>query len=536
MVPLDIFGDAYAALIATPKVESEEQTTTNAAIDTQHSHLQISDVYTIGTAIKDKPMDTTQIVTLDPLCKLHGSNANTNVDTLQEATTWRSITSVGNCSMSPVLSELLLLEATSIHTESLQEPTLLSVNNYLNTAEASYMASQLPELTLPEATSLQEATSTTTSSPDKAFKEAPDKNIREIPPLLNIVSSTASIPGPPIAMSPIVPDLDYHEPSISANLIPTKEEPPKHVSTRTLPCLNNIGSKQELTATKQPNNLCSNFPAVKTDVYYSILTVEQDNIIYLHHKDIVNHTCIVKVEKLSQSDVPLAHAAIHDSAPSLELPACEPIIKNIDIDPDWPVKKHKKKSTQPGPRPSTQCIAAQCIIEESNRWKKRKDYVPTQILRTLPEATLPKATSTELPTTPRTVASQELAENINIGSVPLQEATSRQHEPMLLPEATSSLQMPINVENLDSTSVQHEGSVSSNQNQDLEDSDTTVIYNLDDVVPDKKKRVFTTVTRGIKITKRSCMYTCPKCGIKKTSVQSINEHYKCRHDSVKCKK
>ena len=37
------------------------------------------------------------------------------------------------------------------------------------------------------------------------------------------------------------------------------------------------------------------------------------------------------------------------------------------------------------------------MIEKSNRWKKRKDYVPTQILQTLPEATLPEATSTELP-------------------------------------------------------------------------------------------------------------------------------------------
>ena len=93
-----------------------------------------------------------------------------------------------------------------------------------------------------------------------------------------------------------------------------------------------------------------------------------------------------------------------------------------------------------------------------------------------------------------------------------------------------------NVDNPDIFSTQHEGDVPSSQNQDLDDSDTTIIYNPDDVVTDKKKRVFTTVTRGIKITKRSRMYTCPKCGIKKTSVQLINEHYKRRHDRVTCKK
>ena len=162
--------------------------------------------------------------------------------------------------------------------------------------------------------------------------------------------------------------------------------------------------------------------------------------------------------------------------------------------------------------------------------------MPTQILRTLPEATLPEATSTVITTTTGTVVSQEPTKNTSVGSEPLQDATSRQHVPKSLLEVTSPLQTPTNVDNLDIVSVQHEDSVPSSQNQDLEDSDTTIIYNLDDVVADKKKRVFTTVTCGIKITKCSHMYTCPKCGIKKTSVQSINEHYKHRYDRVKCKK
>ena len=72
-------------------------------------------------------------------------------------------------------------------------------------------------------------------------------------------------------------------------------------------------------------------------------------------------------------------------------------------------------------------------------------------------------------------------------------------------------------------------------NQNLENSYTTIIYSPEDATKDEKKRVFTTVTQGIKITKRFCMYTCLKYGIKKTSVQSINDHYKHRHDIVKCK-
>ena len=314
------------------------------------------------------------------------------------------------------------------------------------------------------------------------------------------------------------------------------------------------GHNQNLAVIRQPIDLGSSAPIIKTDVYYSILNVEQDDIIYLHHKDIVNHTCAVKLDKLSQTDVCLAHAALCDPAPSLETPTGESKIKDIDTDPDWPVKKQKKKSTRPGPRPSTQRIAVQHMIEESNRCKKRKDYVPTQILQTLPEATsteitiitrkiitqilrtLPEATSTEITIITRKVISQESTKNTSVGSDPLQDATPKQQVPTCIPDVTSPLQTLMNVDNPDIVNVHHEVGVPSSQKQDLEDSDTTIIYNSGDVVTDKKRRVFTTVTRGIKITKRSCMYTCPKCGIKKTSVQSIDEHYKCRHDRVQCKK
>ena len=114
LVPLDIFGDANAALIATPKVEPEEEQTPNAASNTQHFNLQISDVHTIGSIIKDEPLDNTQIITIDPHCMLHRVNANTNADTLQEATSL-----AGDCNTSPVLSVSALPEATSTHMESL---------------------------------------------------------------------------------------------------------------------------------------------------------------------------------------------------------------------------------------------------------------------------------------------------------------------------------------------------------------------------------------------------------------------------------
>ena len=135
------------------------------------------------------------------------------------------------------------------------------------------------------------------------------------------------------------------------------------------------------------------------------------------------------------------------------------------------------------------------MIEEHDRHRKCKDYMPTQILRTLPEAT-----SAQLSTTPETGNTCETAipnespGNINIDSVPLQDATSRQQEPMSLPDATSSSQVPTIEEHPDGNRVQQEVIVPLNMNQDLEDSDTMIIYSPDDAVKNKKKRVFTTVT------------------------------------------
>ena len=128
---------------------------------------------------------------------------------------------------------------------------------------------------------------------------------------------------------------------------------------------------------------------------------------------------------------------------------------------------------------------------------------------------------------------------VSVGSEPLQDATTKHHLPKSSPDVTFSLKTMTTEntpDNPDNVNIPLEGDIPPNQNQDLDDSDNTIIYNPDDVTVDKKKRVFTTVTCSIKITKHSRMYTCLKCGIKKTSVQSINEHYKSRHDSVKCKK
>ena len=78
----------------------------------------------------------------------------------------------------------------------------------------------------------------------------------------------------------------------------------------------------------------------------------------------------------------------------------------------------------------------------------------------------------------------------------------------------------------------HKSGTESNSSSD---SDTTIIYEVPPCTKPKKVVTFETVTHGIKITKKSRMYKCPVCGIKKTSIQSINEHYHRWHKKVQCK-
>ena len=128
--------------------------------------------------------------------------------------------------------------------------------------------------------------------------------------------------------------------------------------------------------------------------------------------------------------------------------------------------------------------------------------MPRQILKTLPEATDTASLEVE------TKLDSELQAKL------LPEATHVSEEPKTsLQEATRPQER----------STPH---VAPTTNPDLTDSDATIIYDPQEYSNDTCKRVFTTVTQGIKITKRVRMYTCPKCGIKKTSVQSVKEHYK----------
>ena len=160
----------------------------------------------------------------------------------------------------------------------------------------------------------------------KDYQESTDKDTSKTLPLINVAALSASVPDSTTDRSLGIPDQDYHAQSFGSNLTPAKKDLPENVTAKSL-----------------------NAYAIKTDVYYSILTVKQDDIIHLHHKDIVSRTCSVRMDKLTVKDVRLAHDTFCQPTPSMDKPSGEPIgeptIKDRDLDSYWPVKKQKKRST-----------------------------------------------------------------------------------------------------------------------------------------------------------------------------------------------
>ena len=263
------------------------------------------------------------------------------------------------------------------------------------------------------------------------------------------------------------------------------------------------GALQEATtpeATDQSGlqDTTSNEPT-RRNKYYMCLNPTEDDILYLHHDDIVNTRCSIKLQKLTSSDI--ADYMSIQSAYKKDNDIPDDFADDIAIDdPNWPRKKPVKKSTRPCNKPSQSRIKAQKIIEANNKHRKRKDYTPMQILP-LPEATTSKNVST--------APSLSIAKPPDMENAPIQGQGEHEEPSHCSPKEDS---------------------------KKSSDTDDTIIYEPPPCKKLKKISAFETVTHGIKLTKKTRMYKCPVCGIKKTSVQSINKHFRRRHKMVTCKK
>ena len=233
--------------------------------------------------------------------------------------------------------------------------------------------------------------------------------------------------------------------------------------------------------------------------YYYCLSPGENEVIFLHHDDIVNRECNVVLTKLTEEDINHHMSKCEEESRNIAATenssdansSSDSSVGGTKSDPEWNKRTKTKRPFKYRPRkgPSKARIAAQKVIEENNKRKRRRKIaLPMKILK-----------DPELPP--------------NIGLAQQSKDVSR----------TETFPMPVKKADLpEATNAPDDNSTS---------SDETIIYE-----PPKNpvKKYFSTKTCGIKKTKKIRTYKCPGCGIRKTSLLSLNDHYRRHHKRVKC--
>ena len=368
-IPLNIFGDAYADLIAT-KVEPMETT----------PEIEISDVRTLGILIKPKeePTDDTTCI-MDPSCALHDIQAHKSV--AQAATHIPPDIETIPIDIVPT-NDLAVPSNDPADLDTLQEATSTASNTIqfdplphfqmLQEATASISHTTTP-VTLQEETlggaTLQEATITTTS--DLSIDILQEATLVAIP--VTSTSSTVNLQETTMGHIPL-PEVTIDSSIIDES---TPQIPPQDTS---LPGI--VYTPASTMLTEDPLESTEVFHTSTTDPgkYYECLTPSQDEVIYLHHDDIINRKWTVKLNRLTTSEI----------ADTSQISTGDKDDQEDVADPNWPPKKKVKRSSRPCSKPSQSRIRAQKIIEDNNKHRKHKDYTPMKILL------LTEATKTEV--------------------------------------------------------------------------------------------------------------------------------------------
>ena len=276
--------------------------------------------------------------------------------------------------------------------------------------------------------------------------------------------------------------------------------------------------KDPLQEATPPINIVSDPHCPTTNIYYSCLSPGGSELHYLHHEDIVSRKCSVKLVHLNEKEIS-QHMTPSTNVLSTESSSSECGTKS---DPEWNSRTKPKRPFKSRPLrvPSKSRIAAQKIIEENNKRKrKRKNAVPMKIYKDF--SSVPVTNKDKHKSLPEPPTKREKSATTIPKPVPVPVTNKDKHK---------SSPEPPTKHDKSATIPKHTDTTLDKPDSDS-DSDKTIDYEPPVKSP---KKVFTTRTCGIKRTKKSRMYKCPKCGIKKTSLHSLNEHYQRRHRKVKC--
>ena len=174
-----------------------------------------------------------------------------------------------------------------------------------------------------------------------------------------------------------------------------------------------------------------------SDVFYPVLTPEQDEVDYISFKDIIDTTWSIPLDNLSSNDIELEQAYLKSHRTSSPKPSSNhasssssstEILKSPSDsekdDPTYGQMKKPKPSMRPGGRPSSARIAAQKLILKTKGSKPKptpppqnKSIHPTAILSTImwPPGSNSSETSTKVPDD---VKSDQGSINIKVKSLP----------------------------------------------------------------------------------------------------------------------
>ena len=345
-LPLNVFGNAYADLIATKVVPIETA-----------SEIEISDVRAIGMLkSEDEQLDDTTHVT-DPNSALHGAHVYTpepetehpamelshppvsvlphsmptqldnepipidivpvdelvSLDTLQDATTTGTgATQPDQCHDSEMLQEVTSSTLHIIATVTLQEATLCG---------AAPQEAAIPTTSVTSIVTRQEATLNRV-----ALQEA----------TIPITSATSNV--------------TLQEATLCQSALPEAKVYPSTTTEGTpLAALQDatIRGESNIPASAMPEDPSETRDVIHTltidaGKYYACLAPSQDEVIYLHHDDIVNTKCTVNLNRLTPSefsDLTQRSTAELDNQDNV-------------ADPNWPPKKKVKGSSRPCSKPS----------------------------------------------------------------------------------------------------------------------------------------------------------------------------------------
>ena len=348
--PFHILSDAYADYLSTGPSEALDTTKKEGESDEEKpfaEHLQ---------DLTDTPIPPTMI---DPNCSIHGLSTDQK-DTLQEATVLFARHQVPILTLPEATNDHALRDATPTSepvpmSSSLPDATVMHT---LSEATGSDMNELCAAITLPEVT----ANVTTTSNNDKdatldystSLDIAQEYSIGELMVIAPITTTTENI--------------DY-------GIVASHSE---KSSAKTSDLASVYSQSSDIPTV--PESSESDTPKYKK-IYYSCLTPQEDDIIYIHYRDIISRPCAVKLLKMTQQEIEM-FTSIKDNDMSLSRPKCKrtkPNYSGFESNEETEPKAKKQTVTRPGWEPSAQRIAARKLAMSS----RRKNKTPMQILKNI---------------------------------------------------------------------------------------------------------------------------------------------------------